>query len=138
MSWSSRARGLSTAKTRLPHGIAAKRYVLHQYQDMARTRGLAWALTDDEFSELTQRTCHYCGRQPASISGYVKRYPESGGFIYNGVDRLDNRLGYAVDNCVPCCGLCNRMKMALGVDEFLVHVAMIAHLHPRAIEAPIF
>jgi len=46
----------------------------------------------------------------------------------NGVDRVNNKIGYRVDNCVPCCSVCNIMKNTLGVADFLAHVQRI-HQH---------
>jgi hypothetical protein len=50
----------------------------------------------------------------------------NGVFIGNGVDRVENSLGYSVDNCVACCKICNWMKLTLSVDEFKAHVIKIA------------
>jgi hypothetical protein len=47
-----------------------------------------------------------------------------------GLDRLDNSLGYAADNVVPCCGTCNQIKnVHLTYEE--MKVAMIAILEYR-------
>ena len=40
-------------------------------------------------------------------------------YSYNGIDRKDNTRGYEPDNCLPCCGLCNRMKSALSYGDFM-------------------
>ncbi len=42
----------------------------------------------------------------------------NGDFVYNGIDRLDNALGYTLDNCVPCCKRCNQAKNNMGLKEF--------------------
>ena len=31
-------------------------------------------------------------------------------FKYNGIDRINNSKGYTIDNCVPCCFMCNYSK----------------------------
>ena len=36
-----------------------------------------------------------------------------------GIDRIDSYLGYFVDNCVPCCAECNRMKFKHPQKDFL-------------------
>jgi hypothetical protein len=41
-----------------------------------------------------------------------------GDYTYNGVDRIDNSIGYTKENCVPCCTICNWAKSNRGVDEF--------------------
>ncbi len=78
------------------------------YRYKAKTRGLEFALSSDEFLLLTQSDCHYCGGP-----GY-------------GVDRVDSDRGYLLDNCVPCCSLCNRLKGAEDYDEFVAQVLLIA------------
>lgn len=37
-----------------------------------------------------------------------------GHYEYNGVDRLDNALGYTRENCVPACRPCNAAKNAIS------------------------
>jgi hypothetical protein len=39
-------------------------------------------------------------------------------FLHNGIDRLDNALGYTTANSVPCCKPCNQAKNDRSVDEF--------------------
>ena len=47
-------------------------------------------------------------------------------FMGVGIDRIDSSIGYVVENCVPCCTLCNRMKSNLSGREFIAHVDRIA------------
>jgi 5-methylcytosine-specific restriction endonuclease McrA len=38
-----------------------------------------------------------------------------------GIDRVDNSIGYTPDNCVPCCTQCNRIKLDhLTYEEMLL------------------
>lgn len=57
----------------------------------------------DEFTELINQSCHYCGNSDAQI----------------GIDRKDSKLGYLVSNCLPCCKECNSKKRDLDYDEFV-------------------
>lgn len=50
----------------------------------------------DQFSELVQSPCHYCT--------LIKENE------VNGIDRINNSLGYTKENCVSACWKCNRMK----------------------------
>lgn len=36
----------------------------------------------------------------------------------NGIDRVDNSLGYILSNVVSCCKICNYMKKDLSEQEF--------------------
>jgi hypothetical protein len=49
-------------------------------------------------------------------------------FVCQGVDRVDNTKGYTLANSVPCCKVCNRMKMAMTKDDFLTHIRKV-HSH---------
>jgi hypothetical protein len=111
---------------RKPDGESARRWVLYSYQRDAEKRELCWQLNDAEFLALTQQDCHYCGIKPKQeFQGYTKqpdgsrRYYNTGVFVYNGIDRKDNKAGYTTENCVPCCGYCNKLKRHYDYQEFI-------------------
>jgi hypothetical protein len=81
------------------------------YVKGAHRRGLDFNLDEKEFDRIVRRPCHYCG-QPI-------------GKHLNGIDRIDNAIGYMVTNCVSCCAICNRMKGAMPKEDFLVKVRNI-------------
>lgn len=68
----------------------------HSGRLVAGKRGIAWELTREQFARLSALPCTYCGN-PQSGSGA-------------GLDRLDNELGYTVDNVVPSCWPCNYIR----------------------------
>ena len=39
-------------------------------------------------------------------------------YLYNGIDRKNNFLGYTLENIVPCCEKCNRAKHIMNLTEF--------------------
>ncbi len=47
-------------------------------------------------------------------------------YIYNGIDRTDNDLGYITTNVVPCCATCNYAKKGKTVEEFFTWARRIA------------
>ena len=47
-------------------------------------------------------------------------------FIYNGIDRKNNDMGYRLDNCVSCCTLCNRRKGGMEYAEFITWILKAA------------
>lgn len=120
-------------RNRLSFGTAAKNRLLRNYKRSARARALDWNLTNRETDLLFQGLCYYCGAEPnQSIVADSRRVNSYVGcYVYNGIDRLDSKKGYAVDNCVSCCGICNTMKMDRPVGEFLNHVKKIHDLHMR-------
>ena len=108
---------LRTELIRKASGECAFHRLYRRYkQECAEKRGLEFTLTEEEFRYLTQRPCHYCGAGP-SLKMVVAR--AHGDYLYNGIDRIDNLLGYVSGNCVACCKQCNWVKGTLGVEGFL-------------------
>lgn len=105
-------RSLSQRKT----GAAARKEYRHIMQG-AKNRGHVFQLSFDQFLILSKAPCCYCG---TSHSKAIKtKYEE---FVANGIDRIDNSLGYIEGNVVSCCKTCNYMKRDLSVSDFLEHV----------------
>ena len=89
----------------------------------ARVRNLDFDLSKTDFRRLIKEPCHYCGQTPSQIFGVRSR---NGSFVYNGLDRFDNFIGYTLGNVVPCCKTCNYAKRNMSVDEFLAWVKQVA------------
>jgi hypothetical protein len=107
---------------KLPDGEASKNYLLGQYKKNAKQRDLSWELENEQFFALTQQNCYYCGCLP---SQEAKTHSNTMSYFYNGIDRIDNSIGYIRSNCVPCCKSCNIMKGTLSSAEFFLHVKHI-------------
>ena len=92
------------------------------YRSGAKHRNLEWNLTEEQFANLINKNCYYCGELPSkrqSVS-YKTDYE-----LVNGIDRIDSIKGYTIDNCVPCCSKCNLMKNNLKKEDFLQHISKI-------------
>ncbi len=101
----------------------------YYYIHGALSRDLEWALTPDEFEYLISRDCFYCGEKPRSIQ-HLKRYTKVKQQLFvNGIDRIDSSKGYFLENCVPCCTMCNRMKSNYSYRDFINHVHKIYEYH---------
>lgn len=70
---------------------------------------------------LTQNNCYYCDSKPRQRG---ENYPSSIYFA-NGVDRVDNSIGYTKSNCVTACTNCNLMKTSSSQHSFFQHVKRI-------------
>lgn len=88
---------------------------MKKYEAHARYRSLTWELSKEQFNELTTHDCYYCGKEPSQI---VNLKGCNGEYVYNGIDRVDNTKGYIFENCVSCCGTCNKAKMSMTEEEF--------------------
>ncbi len=63
----------------------------------------------DEFCSIVSKCCIYCGEDEQRI----------------GIDRIDNKIGYTLENSAPCCNPCNMMKKTMSVETFLSHISKI-------------
>lgn len=113
----------------LPPGEAAFNLLYATYRSSAEKRGLEFVLTKGDFALLTQRDCFYCGMKPSQI---CKPFI-GGGYLYNGIDRNDNSLGYTLINSVSCCKLCNWMKNQFDAKDFLNHCRMIVEFQNKKV-----
>ncbi len=86
----------------------------YQYQKGAESRGRKFELSFEDYLSLSSSPCHYCGEKPLT---------------QNGIDRVDNTVGYNKENCVACCSLCNKMKHTYSVECFIQHCKKIAQLN---------
>ena len=101
--------------------------LLKQYSNSAKRKNLPFNLTKEDFKSLTLSNCFYCDSAPSTIRYHTKNARKP--YIYNGIDRLDNNIGYEKTNSVPCCKICNYMKKAYKFDFFLSHIKKIAKNH---------
>jgi len=88
------------------------------YISGAKTRNYSFELSYEQFMEFWQKPCHYCGSEIRTV----------------GIDRVDNTVGYNINNCAPCCETCNKIKKTLSVEEFTTQCTKIAN-HMATIEA---
>lgn len=106
---------------KLPVGIAARNAVVEEYRHSAKKRKLHWLLPEYEVNRLLQGDCYYCGAPPSRK--VLRNF--NGAFLCNGIDRLDNSLGYELNNVVSCCITCNRAKYTMTETEFFEWVKQI-------------
>lgn len=83
------------------------------YKRGALVRGIEFNISEEQFNELWQKPCHYCGQNIETI----------------GIDRIDSRYGYLPYNITSCCTLCNFMKRNMTDKHFIEHCIKIAHQH---------
>jgi len=106
---------INNPHNKLAFGTSNMRQAILTYKMSAKRRGVEYKLTVEQFKEITQKDCFYCGAKPSNI---YKNKQSNGKYIYNGIDRIDNNKGYAIDNIVPCCKSCNSAKGILTLQEF--------------------
>ena len=88
-----------------------ERYI-HQYKNNAQRRNINFNLTNEEFISIISQPCYYCGIKPTKDK-------------LIGIDRIDSSKDYIIENCVPCCEMCNKMKLNYSVSDWLNHMKKI-------------
>jgi 5-methylcytosine-specific restriction endonuclease McrA len=84
-------------------------------------------ITFEQFLELSQLACTYCGVEPSNHYNYFSepscrssdKSKAEGLFSYNGLDRVDSSKAHTLDNVVTACKDCNRAKNDRPTDVFL-------------------
>jgi hypothetical protein len=83
-----------------------------KYISGAKQRDKKFDITKEFFDNTVKKSCYLCGK-----------YGELG----IGIDRVDNSLGYCIENCKACCNYCNYMKRDSVYSEFLEHIKNIVN-----------
>ena len=81
----------------------------HTYKKRAKRDNIKFEITEKDCIPFYNTNCSYCG---SKINGL-------------GIDRIDNKLGYNLNNMIPCCSRCNFMKYIMNKDEFIKHIKQI-------------
>jgi len=79
------------------------------YRSEANRRKIEWELEKEYAILLFKNDCKYCG-----INNGL-----------NGIDRIDSRKSYTLDNVITCCSICNKMKLDHPIETF---INIIKHL----------
>ena len=106
------------------YGESSLRWLYKSYQRSAKKRGIEFKLTQDEFKVCIDKNCDYCGEKPSNtIKDHEKRL--NGAYKFNGIDRVNNNVGYISKNIVACCKKCNYAIHKMTKDEFIKHIIKI-------------
>lgn len=117
----------------LPEGQGAFNSAYSGYVRSAKRRNIDFNITKNQFKEITQNICYYCGKEPTSP---IRQERHNGKFPFNGIDRLDSSKGYEIGNVVACCFNCNQAKMKMTESEFYLWIDRVYnHSKRRILEA---
>lgn len=100
---------------KLPDDRGVINQIILQYKRHAKSRQLDWELTYDQVKEIIQKPCFYCGEEKTNN----KITKNCTGYLHNGIDRVDSKKGYFIDNVVPCCKICNYAKSDMSQKNFI-------------------
>ena len=108
--------GAKTANT-LPLGVASFNNFLQGYKAQAKRRKIEWKLSEQDFKKIVDQDCFYCGAAP--VPKIHRHRKPNGHYPVNGIDRLDNSIGYTSENSIPCCKICNMAKRDMSQKDFI-------------------
>ena len=91
-----------------------------RYLKNANDRKYNFELSLEEFSEIISNNCYYCNDSGIKHGTRSTKY-----IVSNGIDRLNNDLGYTLENSVACCSICNKMKHAFTEKVFIEQINKI-------------
>lgn len=89
------------------------------YRKGAKRRGLEFRLSRADMYDLTKQRCSYCGCEPNQV---IRNPSWKDSYTYNGLDRVNNAVGYTLDNVVTCCKTCNYAKGQMLHEQFLAWI----------------
>lgn len=121
--------GCLKASLKRPKGLAAAQSVYNRYKKSAEYHDRSFDISFETFLQLTQQNCFYCGDPPNQLSHTSNQRKFNGLYTFNGLDRVDNSLGYTIDNVVTCCRACNIAKAQMTQQEYIDRCIKIANRH---------
>lgn len=78
-------------------------FYFNQARKNAKYKNRPFTITLEEYKILWEEVCVYCGDKVNTF----------------GLDRVDSKNGYNIDNVVRCCEQCNRAKNVMSPEQFL-------------------
>lgn len=100
------------------HGLSER---FRRYIYNCKTKKRDFFLSKEDFEIITSKACYYCGGYNISENSLI----DITNLNYCGIDRIDNSKSYIKENCVPCCNICNRMKLDMNLTNFIEHIKKI-------------
>jgi hypothetical protein len=83
-------------------------------QSSASARKKGFSLTDEQHSSITCKPCYICNKHNDENH-------------QNGIDRIDNSIGYHFDNCRSCCSSCNYIKRKYHIIDIFIKFVQIVN-----------
>lgn len=90
-----------------------KMHSFYKYTSAGK-RGINFELDVSDVEKIiVNNPCTYCERPPA----YITLTSDKGLIRSSGIDRINNSLGYTIENCTPCCKSCNKLKSNFSIKK---------------------
>ena len=105
--------------------ISILKVLYKNYRLGAKKRNIEFELSLDEFKKIINMPCNYCNISPKQI---LHKKDMKYDLKYNGIDRVNNDLGYTVNNCVAACKFCNLAKRNFKREDFIDWIGRIKQI----------
>ena len=92
--------------------------VILRYKIGAKQRNLEYTLSNEQVENLIKLPCHYCGIDSSNCVNHYSGYK----YLHNGIDRVNNDIGYLISNVVSCCKFCNIAKRDMSYNDFIEYI----------------
>lgn len=116
---------LARKKRILKDNMAVFNNAYNSHKHAAKKRNYPSFLSFDEYHSIVKKPCHYCGDFSRRKTSQDRRQKLAASVSANSVDRLNNEPYYKLQNSVPCCFVCQKMKGTLQLKEFLSKIKKI-------------
>jgi len=101
------------------HDEHFKNYIANNYKECKRSaskRKKTFDLTENMHNNISNNDCYLCGKRNSKDH-------------WNGIDRVNNHIGYFFENCMACCGTCNYIKNNYELIDVLYKMINIVKKH---------
>jgi len=86
------------------------------YRRRALKKQLDFVITPDDYNSIIKKDCYLCGKKNEDSHK-------------NGIDRIDNNVGYISSNVKPCCCECNYIKKDYETSDLFEKFNLIYENH---------
>ena len=93
-----------------------KNVTYNHYKSCAVKRKKEFEINKDQFKAIISNDCYVCGKMNSENH-------------QNGIDRMDNNMGYLFENCAACCTECNLMKNDYDLETVYSKMIDIYKIH---------
>jgi hypothetical protein len=87
-----------------------------QYRNRAIKKQLDFLIMPDDYNNIIKHDCYLCGKKNSNSHN-------------NGIDRLNNNIGYILSNVISCCCECNYMKKNYSYEDLFLKINLIHEKH---------
>ncbi len=101
------------------------------YYSRYKLQGEKIDISFEDFLDITQKNCFYCGKEPLSENkqkckgGRRGKYHPEGSFKYNGIGRIVMSKGIVLGNIRPCCHECSKAKLDMDEKDFIQWIKQV-------------